>query len=151
MSLKRGYDDRGSSRTLGHRLGRGVVVVGFGMGSKGILPITPAAAHSIVPCGSQSPVVDAPAVPGERGQAFKVSPYLDGDAPQNAVDAANAWAYFSDVDYFQTTANFPGWDLYLTEDDDPADPGLAGRADFRWRSNCVLEGSYVWYNQTHMA
>jgi hypothetical protein len=131
-------------------LGRVLAAVGLGAGAKGVLPAAPAAAHSIVPCGGDSPVVNAASIPGDANQIYKLSPGLSEAAADDATNAVNAWAWFTDVNYGRTTNNFPAWDVYLTRGDDPARPGLAGLAEFRWRSNCVLEGTYLWYNQTHV-
>lgn len=129
-----------------------LVVIGIGVGSKGVLPSAqPAGAHSIVPCGNDSPVVNRRAAPGDPTQVYKVAPGLTSDATAAATNSVNSWAFFSDVSYTQTTSNFPAWDVYLTRRDLPGSPNVAGNAEFRFRSPCVLEGTYLWYNQAHIA
>lgn len=130
-----------------------VVVVAVGVGSKQVLPgVQSAEAHSISGCGGDSPVIDRRSAPGKANQYFKISPDLPGGAQTAAIESKDAWDFFTDVSYTQTTNNYPAWDLYFTRRFDQ-DLTTAGKAEPHWLElpqYCVLDARTVWYNQNHL-
>src|SRR5699024_6987145 len=106
-----------SQRSQGRKVTKAFVAVATGIvpSATGTQGTDAAPAHSQVSCvGVDRPVVGFNNAPGRANQSFKVNTTLPEAIRDEARAAANAWGWFTDVNFTETTANQPAWQQYFT-------------------------------------